>query len=246
MAEPIAVDRRFTILAPFRALGLLIPWSMAARSQAEDAANPVKITPVELNGLWSDLYGDDPAAANAVIKLYRHADAAVPFLQKKLPRLELTVDQCRLWLDDLGDDDEAVWKSAWEKLDYLDPRLAIDLETLMEEVVDVPARTRLVELCSQRKPNSLAGKTVSIRNVGDNGFNFFDGRGSWWAEHRIDRIGSHSWNLKMAWTRAARCIAVLEQINNLEAWAVLEQMAGGHPEASPTKFAKESLARIKK
>ncbi len=244
MTRPLVVNRRFTLFAPLRALGVLIPWEMAARSQADDRAHPAEITPAELDALWSDLYGDDPAAANAVIQLYRHAGDAVPFLKRKFPPLELTEDDCRLLLEELGDDDETVWKPAWEKLDYLDPRLAIDLETLMEEIVETPARTRLVELCSQSPPDSLAGKTVSIRNVGEEGFNFFDGRVSWWAEHRIDRIGG--WNRKMAWTRATRCIAVLEQINNLEAWNVLEQLAGGHPDASPTRFAKESLARIKK
>lgn len=247
MTRPLVVNRRFTLFAPLRALGVLIPWGMAAHARADDRADPTEITPAELDALWSDLYGDDPAAANAVIQLYRHAGDAVPFLKRKLPPLELTEDDCRLLLEELGDDDETVWKPAWEKLDYLDPRLAIDLETLMEEIVDTPARTRLVELCSQRKADSLAGKTVSIRNVGEEGFNFFDGRGSWWAEHRIDRIAvSGFWNRKMAWTRASRAIAVLEQINNLEAWNVLEQLAGGHPDASPTRFAKESLARIKK
>jgi hypothetical protein len=113
----------------------------------------------------------------------------------------------------------------------------------MDEVIEVPARTRMVELCSQRPADSLAGKNVILRQAGD-GFNFFDGRGSWWAEHRVERIGVSSWNRKMAWTRAARAVAILEQINTPEAVKVLKRLAVGHPDAQPTKAARESLRRL--
>ena len=148
-------------------------------------------------------------------------------------------------LEKLGSDDEKVWKQAWEELDYLDPRLAIDLETLMIEVTDVPARTRMVALCSDRPADSMAGKDVIIRSTG-NGFNFFDGRGSWWAEHLVDRIGTRPTRPKKAWTRAARGIAILEQIGTPAAEKVLQQIASGHPDAFPTKAAQESIERLKK
>jgi hypothetical protein len=123
--------------------------------------------------------------------------------------------------------------------------LAIDLKTLMDEVTTVPARTRLVEICSQRKADSLAGKDVILRTAGD-GYNYFDGRGSWWAEHQVERIGAHFWNGKMAWTRAARAVAILEQIGTQDAVKVVQQLADGHADALPTKAAKESLARLGK
>jgi hypothetical protein len=214
-------------------------------SPADDATPQAQVSRKELETLWSDLYGSDPAAANAVIRFYKNADAAVPFLKEKLPPLKLDADQCRRLLKQLGSQDEKVWKAAWEKLDYLDPRLAIDLQTLMDEVTDVPARTRMVELCSGRKADSLAGEDVNLRAVGDDGFNFF-ARGSWWAEHRVERIGGGVWNPKMAWTRAARGVAILEQIGTPEAMQVLRQIASGHPDAFPTKAAKESLLRLKK
>src|SRR5262249_59573455 len=108
----------------------------------------------------------------AVLKLYKNAGAAVPFLKAKLQPLKLDAEQCRQLLQELGSADDKVWKAAWEKLDYLDPRLAIDLQTLMDEVTAVPARTRMVELCSGRKADSLAGEDVNLRAVGDDGFNF--------------------------------------------------------------------------
>ena len=226
-------------------LGLLTSISAAAPAPAEGERKQVVPAEAELKALWSDLYADDPAASNAVLKLYKNADAAVPFLKEKLLPLRLDADECRSLLKELGSKDEKVWKAAWEKLDYLDPRLAIDLKTLMDEVTEVPARTRMVELCSQRPADSLAGKDVILRPAGD-GFNFFDGRGSWWAEHRVERIGAHSWDRKMAWTRAARAVAILEQINTPEAVKVLKQLAEGNPDAQPTKAAKDSLKRLQK
>jgi hypothetical protein len=215
-------------------------------SQADDAPKQAKASRKELETLWSDLCAGDPAAANAVIKFYKNADAAVPFLKEKLQPLKLDADQCRRLLKELGSQDEKVWKAAWEKLDYLDPRLAIDLKTLMDEVTDVPARTRMVELCSGRKADSLAGEDVKLRAVRDDGFNFCVRRSWWWAEHRVERIGIYSWSPKMAWTGAARGVAILEQIGTQEAVEVLQQLASGHPDASPTKAAKKSLMRLKK
>lgn len=232
-------NRLFVVLSGV--MGLSIAMLVTARSAAAGAAGQAKTAREELEALWSDLYGDDPAAARAVIKLYKNADASVPFLKEKLQPLKLDADECRKLLKELGSDDEKVWKAAWEKLDYFDPRLAIDLETLMQEVTEVPARTRMVELCSQRQADSLAGQNVSIRPVGDDGFNFFS-RGSWWAEHKVERIGT--WQKKNAWTRAVRAVAVLEQINTPEAVNVLNQLGKGHPDALPTKAAQESLGRM--
>jgi hypothetical protein len=212
-------------------------------SEADDEPQQGKASQQELKALWSDLYGGDPAAANAVIKFYKNADAAVPFLKEKLQPLRLDASQCRRLLKELGSPDEKVWKSAWEKLDYFDPRLAIDLKTLMDEVTEVPARTRMVELCSGKHADSLAGEDVGLRASGDGAFNFF-AQGSWWAEHRVERIDKPAWQPKMAWTRAARGVAILEQIGTQEAVKVLQQLASGHPDAFPTKAAKESLMRL--
>jgi hypothetical protein len=199
----------------------------------------------ELESLWTKLYEDEPASTTAAIKLFKQPEHAVPFLQEKLRPLKLEAVQCRKLLAELGSNDEKTWKAAWEALDYLDPRLAIDLPTLMNEVTTNPSRTRMVELCSDRDADSLSGQDVQIRPVGDDGYNFFS-KGSWWAEHKIERIGKYRWNPKKSWTRAARGIAVLEQIGSPEARKVIEQMATGHPDAFPTKAAKESLKRMKK
>lgn len=225
--------------------GLLFLLVAPVPSQSDEAPQKGEAELLELEALWSDLYGEDPAASTAVIKFYKNPAAAIPFLKEKLKPLKLDPEQCRQWLKELGSKDEAEWKAAWEKLDYLDPRLAIDLKTLMDEVNDAPARTRMVEICSDRKADSLVGQQVILRAVGNDGFNFFAG-GSWWAEHRIERIGSSPWRPKKAWTRAARCVAILEQIGSQDSVAVLLKLANGHPDAFPTKAARESLLRMKK
>lgn len=224
-------------------LTLLSMLPILAPTSAGDETTQTEPTQEELNAWWADLYADDPAAANAIIKLYKNADAAVPYLMGKLQPLELQADQCEQLLKELGSDNEQEWRAAWEKLDYLDPRLAIDLDTLMANVTESPARTRMVELCSDRKADTLAGKNVIIRPAG-NGFNFFEGRGSWWAEHRVDRIGQSPWRRKRAWTRAERAVAILEQIGTPGAIDVLQQLSSGHPDARPTRAAMDSLDRI--
>ncbi len=116
----------------------------------------------------------------------------------------------------------------------------------MNDVTEKPSRTRMVELFMDSKAESLAGRDIKIRPTGADAFNFFDGQTSWWAEHLVDRIGSGTWNPKRAWTRAARGVAILEQLGTPEAVKVLGQLAEGHADAFPTKAAKQSLERLKK
>ena len=202
----------------------------------------------ELESLWAELSKEEPAASTALLKLYKQPEFAVPFLKAKLRPLKLEEKRCKELLKDLGSDDEKTWKVARDELDYLDPRLAFDLQTLMNDVTDKPARTHMVELFLDSKADSLAGKDIKIRptGAGADSFNFSDGQTSWWAEHLVDRIGLGTWNPKRAWTRAARGVAILEQLGTPDATKVLVQLAEGHADAFPTKAAQESLERLKK
>ncbi len=233
--------RAFTRFLACVSIGLFALPAVAAPVPADKEAKKK-----ELDSLWAELYKDEPAAAHALLKLFKQPDHAVPYLKAKLQPLKLDADRCRQLLKELGSDDEKTWKAAREELDYFDPRLALDLQALMNEVTEKPARTRMVELLSTRDADSLAGQDVSIMPVGNDGFNFRSNNGSWWAEHKIERIGGSQWNPKPAWRRAARGVAVLEQIATPEAVKVLDGLADGHPDATPTKAAKESLERLKK
>jgi hypothetical protein len=194
---------------------------------------------------WSDLETGDAAACRALLKLSARPNEAVPFLKGKLKPLKIDAERVKALLEKLGSDKEDVWKAAFAELEYFDPRLAIDLETLMNEVGDVPARQRMVEVLSGRPAGSLEENPVDLRSVGENGYNFVSQGGSWWAEHRVERLNSEVWvNQKKKWTRAVRAIVLLEQIGTPEAVAILKAMAGGHPEAQPTRVAVEALDRI--
>ena len=94
-------------------LSLFTAMFVPSLSDADDSPKMAKASQQELAALWSDLYVDDPAAANAVIKLYKIPSAAVPFLKEKLQPLKLDPDQCRRLLLELGSENEKVWKTAW-------------------------------------------------------------------------------------------------------------------------------------
>jgi hypothetical protein len=88
---------------------------------------------------------------------------------------------------------------------------------------------------------------VTLRKTGDDSYNFSSGNGSWWAEHKIERLKNQGWgNPKKKWTRALRAISLLEFFGTPEAIAILEDMATGHRDAHPTIVAKESLDRLQK
>jgi hypothetical protein len=133
----------------------------------------------------------------------------------------------------------------FEPLEYFGPRLAVDLETLMNQNPAGPTRPRLVAVRTGRAPGPREDKRVeSHKSAG--GFNFFpEGRGSWWAEPKVGNLNAGTMgNPKQKWTRAVRAVALLEDVATPEAVAHLRARATGHPEAKPTKVAAESLARI--
>ncbi len=115
----------------------------------------------------------------------------------------------------------------------------------MNTVTEAPARQRMVEVLSGRPAESLAGQQVNLRAIGQGeGYNFV-AQGSWWAEHKVARINSTGWgNTRTKWTRCVRALMLLEHVGTPEAVAVLRAMAQGHPDAQPTRVAKEALQRI--
>jgi len=188
-----------------------------------------------VDGWWNDLEKTEAVAARALLNLADRPKETVEFLKTRLKPLKITADRVQTLLVNLGSEKEETWKPAYEELEYFDPRLAIDLTTLMNDVTTSPARQRLVEVLSQRVPGSLADKDVTIRQIGGgDGYNFFDGRSSWWAEHRVERINLGG-NPKRKWTQAVRAIILLEHIGKPDAVAILRDMATGYPKAQPSK-----------
>jgi hypothetical protein len=213
------------------------------------AADPVAAEPdsavvqEQLEVWWTDLEKPEPEASWALLNLAAKRKEVVPFLKEKMSPLKIDDDQVRALLAKLASDKEEVWKPVFEELEYFDPRLAINLQTLMKDVTKAPARQRMVELLSGRSMGSLEGRNVELRPRGGNNFNFFDGTGSWWAECQVSRLNNATWGTrKKKWTRAVRAIVLLEHIGTPDALNIVKNMATGHPEAQPTKIAKQVLA----
>jgi hypothetical protein len=217
---------------------------------ADPVPPPTPPTEKELGAWWADLEKGEADATRAILKLSQWPKESVAFLRGRLKPIKIEVDEVKALLAKLGSADEAEWKPAFEELEYLDPRLAIDLETLMNDVKEAPARQRMVAVLCGRAVEQLAGKDVQLRshmNGEEKYYNFFDGRGSWWAEHRVARINTIGWSCpKPKWTRATRAIGLLEHVGSSDAVAVLKYMAVGHPEAHPTKEAREVVLRLGK
>ena len=227
--------RCFLVLAGF----VLLSWTSPV--DGDDASSLNK----QMEEWWVDLAKSEPDASRALLKFAFKFEKSIPFLKEKLKPLKIEAAEARQLIQKLGDSKEEVWKPAYEKLEYFDPRLAIDLETLMDETKDKLTRSRLVALLSGRLPHLYEGKEVTLRPLGNGeGYNFFDGRGSWWAEHRVAMLRSdQGWgNPKMMWIRAVRAINLLDQIGSTEAMDVIRFMATGHPDAEPTVIAKARLA----
>jgi hypothetical protein len=199
--------------------------------------------------LWADLEKDELAANRALLTLADRPVEATALLKSKMKPLTITRERVHSLLKDLGREDEKVWRRAFEELDYFDPRLVIDLETLMRDITEPLVRTRMVELMSARPPDLLKGKVVGLMPLGRGkdfqGFNFvMRPGGAWWAEHRVENLNMFGDDTtKTKWTRTVRGVVLLEHIGTLEALAIVKEISTGDPDAQPTKVALEAVAR---
>ena len=231
---------------------------LAAGLAGHGRAAPLPPTPAptrkELDALWADLAGDEATASRALLKLAARPKEAVELCAERLKPLTIDEKRVRALLADLGSDKEETWKAAVEALEYFDPRLAIDLPTLMDEVTDPVPRARLVAVLSgDRAADRLLRENAPITLERSGGkteevyYNFRQRGGAWWAEHRVDRVNVGLYgNRRKYWTRAVRAVALLEHVNTPAAAAVLKELAAGHADAQPTKAAKEAVARLAK
>ena len=228
-----------------RCVAALVTVVLANRGFATPDGPDVVAAEQRMEACWADLEKEEAAASRALLDLFDHAKEAVPFLKDRMKPLRITSGQAKALLLKLNSADEHLWKTAFEELDYFDPRLAINLTEMMERVTQSPARQRLVEVLSRREVGSLQGKEIGLKPVGE-GFNFYtQADGSWWAEPKVAKINSTRWgNSKPKWTRAERAMVLLEHLGTPNAISILKEMATGHPDAQPTKVAQDALQRV--
>jgi hypothetical protein len=239
----MSIGRRQLVKLGFALAGAQVA-TVGARSAraAEQQADPKT-----MEAWWVELEKNEPESSRALLNLAERRDDAVAFLKGKMKPLILAGERLDALLEKLGSADETEWKPAFEEMEYFDPRLAVDLETLMDVVGDTPRRQRMVAVMSGRDPAGLEGRQVELRKVGQGGGHNFLSRpgGSWWAEIDVSKINSSPGNNpKKKWTRAVRAIVILEHLGTPDAIAILKEMAGGHRLAQPTRAAVEALERI--
>ena len=220
-----------------------VGWDIESSKQVKTGVlNPEER--LRLEKLWTDLEKSEPAASSALLKLGTNPAATVLFLKEKMVPLKIEAATVKELLVKLKSDKEEIWKGAAEQLAYFDPRLAIDLETLMKDVADAPARQRLVEILSNRPADAFKGKDIELSSAGPNSFNFRADGGAWWAEHSVVRLNTDAWRgEKPKWTRAVRALTLLEHIGTPDATDIIKDMATGHPDAQPTRVAKDLLGK---
>ena len=242
------------VSARIQAAGLIVAtlgiaaWVVVV-SPSTGAAPATTLDGKSMEAWWADLEKGETVATRALLNLSDRPNGAVAFLRSRMKPLTISSGQVKSLILKLGSANKKVWKPAFEELEYFDPRLAIDLPTLMDRYTEYPARRRMVEVLSAREAGSLEEKQDLQLAPVLNGFNFtaktaLTGH-SWWAEHRIERINVDSWGIpKKKWTRAVRAIVLLEHLGTPDAVAILKEMATGHPDAYPTKLAKEALKAV--
>ena len=229
--------QKLLVVCMFAVLGTACP---AADTPADPPADTMETW-------WLDLEKNEPESTRALLKFAARPKETVAFFREHLKPLDVTPERVRLLISELGSRVDEIRNAAFEELEYFDPRLAIDLETLMAEVTATPNRQRLVELLGDRKLGSLLEQDIQLRPSGSGAnakeyFNFVSNNASWWAEAKLNRLSrGGSWNGKKKWVRAIRAIVLLEQIGSSEALELLQEMATGHPEAYPTQVARQAL-----
>ena len=211
-----------------------------AAAAAKPAPIPSKPSPMEQN--WLDLEKQEAEAVPALLRMAKTPKESIEFLKTKLKPLKIDPEGVTQLLVKLDNEDEKVWKAAFEELEYFDPRLAIDVKTLADNVTSKPLRQRMMEVLVGQPAGAMGEQDMTLNQNGGDNFTLMTGNSGWWLPGNIANLNMNQ--SKKKWTRATRAVMLLEYLNTPEALALLQEMAGGHPEAGPTMAAVAAVNRI--
>src|SRR5262249_17606960 len=113
------------------ALAFSAPMGLVAAASGDDKAKPpdppkdAGHDPSVMEAWWTDLEKGETDSARALLNLADRPRETVLFLKGKMKPLKITAGEVRALLLKLGNQNEKVWRPAFEELEYLDPRLAI-------------------------------------------------------------------------------------------------------------------------
>ena len=211
-----------------------------ARVEARPDASS-KLSPMEQN--WLDLEKQqEDEVIPALLKMATTPKESIEFLKSRLKPLKIDPEGVTELLVKLDSEDEKVWKAAFKELEYLDPRLAIDIQTLAENVTTKPLRQRLMEVLLSLPAGTLGDKNAVVNHNGRNVFELTVGNAIWMLPANASQLTMA--RCKPKWIQATRAVMFLEQFHTPEAFALLREMATGHPDAGPTIAAVAAINRI--
>ena len=132
-------------------------FATSANRQVASLQNP-------LESWWADLEKGEVGRLARLARSRRRPEGGNPVSQGQDEAAHDQFRQVKALLLKLNSADEHLWKSAFEELEYFDPRLAIELPELMERVTDSPARQRMVEVSERAgRPALSKGDWIEIR-----------------------------------------------------------------------------------
>ena len=210
----------------------------------------------QLPMLWETWFGG--ASERFTKQLLRCPELSVAFLRSKMIPVQASPLRVGLLLTLLAHPDDEVWDRAAAQLEKADPRLCLPLDALWRTAHTWEQRRRLAllvcphipkEKCFDYKINRYPSGnrewvTIEYRvrphlTADEIPVDFRDAGRSGGASVEDTPKGVS----RAKWNREEAAIWVLEAIGTEGAFAIVQRMATGHPDAGPTLAAKEVLAR---
>ena len=200
----------------------------------------------EFDDLWDAVPDTFASRVQLYCRLIQQPDAAVAYLQMRLPPAELGEKEAKRLIELLGSGEAKVWKPAFRELLARNPRLALPLNEVWEEATTETQRTRLgaVLMGHCRSPEHLEPdfryhlhpqkekdhhrQLVMIKG----GSAYFGVSLNVDYEKELKSHPPAHWQ-----ARSQIAVAALVRINSPAARRHLTALAGGHPACPPTLLA---------
>lgn len=241
-------------------------WTTNEALAGLDRMNAPKPDVVPFSELWAKGY-DVFSNAPHVNQFLDRPEPAVKFIKENLRPSKLTADEAKRLLARLFSDDSKEARVAHRVLDQLDVRLAMTMEDAWKEAKTPSDRGRLVSVMTAwgTGPNRVISDDSDLDErhrwydyelLYDKRFDEWVANGVWRPEvpeqvrrQRPSPAGGGSYGNTAdridprRWYRENTSIAILDAIGTDDAIGIIKEMATGHPDAGPTKAAKDVLKR---
>lgn len=219
-------------------------------AKIKDKTNKYVVSKRTADELWKSLDEDRSIFPLTLIP----EKELLSFLQKKLKPMKLTKDRAKKLLADLGDETFTVAEAAFEELSYFDPRLAFTPEEIFNDLPEGIQRQRIAAFFLNKSIDELLGCTIAYHSgASSQGQTDRAVTSKLIVSNVADCFSRHSSVAESVanvfWRDSSRCevgIVLLEHLGTPAVVKLLEAMATGHPDASPTDRAKDALERLKK